>query len=429
MQFPKSIQQLRDRIGAWREVRRLLAAWRKDVATALPQMPRASRIRRVVMVPCDPWTLFGSKGDEAMITAVMDQLRLDEPDLVVGVVTETESARQQAVEKGYVPLPVWTNYGYQKIVDGVMAFKPDAVLVLGADVLDGYYHAGTATRLIAVGDMCARRGIPSALLGFSFNTQPAESVIQIFNGVSDRLHVNVRDRISLGRFQQRTTAKARLVADAAFMLIPDATHPAVQQCRQWAEQGRGEGRAIMGFNVHPMLIKSRDPVAIARLTQSAISGVEALLASRSANVALISHDYRGSDGDDVCLAEVAKALQDKFPGRIFYSRDKLTAAQLKATAGLMDCVVTGRMHLAIASLGMGVPVAALTYQDKFQGLFDHFELPHDLLIPPAEAMKPESMQRLLFRLFDDRVELKGMVEARLPDVQALSRTNLAGIRD
>ena len=47
---------------------------------------------------------------------------------------------------------------------------------------------------------------------------------------------------------------------------------------------------------------------------------------------------------------------------------------MKGLVGLVDFAVTGRMHLAIAALGMEVPVVALAYQGKFDGMMQRFDL-------------------------------------------------------
>ena len=43
------------------------------------------------------------------------------------------------------------------------------------------------------------------------------------------------------------------------------------------------------------------------------------------------------------------------------------------------------MHLAIASLGMGVPVGCITYQGKFQGLIEGFFDLYDVCIKPEDV--------------------------------------------
>jgi len=140
----------------------------------------------------------------------------------------------------------------------------------------------------------------------------------------------------------------------------------------------------------------------------------------------MSHDYRGADGDHICLGPIERALQSELGQRLMYPTQMFSAAQLKAMAGCTDGVVAGRMHLAIASLGMERPVAALTYQDKFQGLFAHFDYPQRFLLSPQEAADPEQLAALMEDFIDQLPALSAKVKQWLPQVTAASALNLEG---
>jgi polysaccharide pyruvyl transferase WcaK-like protein len=88
-------------------------------------------------------------------------------------------------------------------------------------------------------------------------------------------------------------------------------------------------------------------------------------------------------------------------------------------------VVTGRMHLAIGSLGAGVPVMCIVYQGKFEGLMSHFDLPSDALISVAELADISSATAKIVSFIDRTDALKEQVSARLPSVLEHSRRNFA----
>jgi polysaccharide pyruvyl transferase WcaK-like protein len=208
------------------------------------------------------------------------------------------------------------------------------------------------------------------------------------------------------------------------MLIPDSNTPAVRDAHDWAQEQRAHGRQVIGFNAHPMLIKNPTHEQLTHLFGVVAAALDRFMAGTNVAVALISHDYRGASGDDVCLKPIAGMLQTRFGDRLYYSETKCTAAELKGISGAMDGVVTGRMHLAIASLGMGVPVAALTYQDKFQGLMRHFELPQDLLLAPEQLVEPTPLIGLLQRFTNDIAKHKVQVGQRLATVKKMSAKNV-----
>lgn len=379
--------------------------------------------RRLIIVPSDPWTLTGAKGDEAMIQSVVSQLRAVSPDLHVGIITGSEVASGAARQLGFEPIQVWRQ-PLQAVVDAITAFKADGLAVLGADCMDGYYSADTTLCLLALADVASRLGIRSTILGFSFNDQPAPRLSSAFNAVNSRVAINVRDEVSLQRLNKFCTAQAQLVTDSAFMLIPVTDSRVVKEAFEWAQGQRAQGRQVIGFNAHPMLIKNPTPDQLTNLFETVAAALKSFMDSADVSVALISHDYRGSSGDDACLKPIAEMLQPRFGDRLYYRETKCSASELKGIAGTMDGVVTGRMHLAIASLGMGVPVAALTYQDKFQGLMRHFQLPQDLLLAPEQLVGPDPLVSLLRRFTKEIATHRAQVEQRLPVVKQMSAQNV-----
>ncbi|KQP43196.1 hypothetical protein ASF44_06410 [Pseudorhodoferax sp. Leaf274] len=192
----------------------------------------------------------------------------------------------------------------------------------------------------------------------------------------------------------------------------------------WADRQRAAGMIVLGFNLHPMLITKATPAQVEGLVASAIEALRQVIRAKRVALLLLSHDYRGEEGDDACLGPIAKALQEELGERQMYSTRQYSASELKAMAGAADGVVTGRMHLAIATLGTGKPVAAMTYQDKFQGLFAHFNYPERFLLPPADAVDPQKLASLINDFIDRLPALTGQVNAQLPSVKKASELNM-----
>jgi len=403
----------RDTDSDWAVLREAIG--RRELASGPP--------RRLIIVPSDPWTLTGAKGDEAMIQAVVSQLKAQSPLLTVGIVTASDLASSAARQLGFVPLQVWRQ-PLRHVVDAMIGFDADCLAVLGADCMDGYYGADTTLNLLALADLAARLGIRTTILGFSFNDQPVPRLAEAFDALDERVGVHVRDDVSLERFKKFSSARANLVADSAFMLTAVTDTDPVRQAEAWARGQRAAGRQVLGFNVHPMLIRNPSPEQLVRLVDNVARSVTDFMDTHAVALAMISHDYRGSSGDDACLKPLVERLLPRFGSRVFYKETRCSAAELKGIAGAMDGVVTGRMHLAIASLGMGTPVAALTYQDKFQGLMRHFDLPQELLLPPEKLCGPEPLTALLSRFAHDVPAYQAQVAQRLGAVKALSSLNV-----
>ena len=81
------------------------------------------------------------------------------------------------------------------------------------------------------------------------------------------------------------------------------------------------------------------------------------------------------------------------------------------------------MHLAIAALGMEVPVMAATYQGKFEGLFQHFGINGEFLLSPQEFLSDVVEDK--FSYFLTQIpKLKAQISATLPKVLTLSYQNI-----
>lgn len=384
-------------------------------------------IKRLLILPCDVGTVIGSKGDEAMLHAVLGEIKSGNPGVCVGVVTNDAGAKV-AGDLGFEAIPVWRSpWNLETALNGVVNFDPDALVVIGADVMDGYYAPSTAMRMLILADLAARRGVRTRILGFSFNSTPAPSLRKYFDGLHESVSVNVRDPISYGRFNSFSDAKANLVADAAFMLRPDVSTNAVISVLNWVQERRGRGDLVLAVNIHPMLLRNPSSEEVRRLNLRLCEALVKVMDKFSVSLVLLSHDYRDDVGDDVCLVEVNRELSHDYGDRVLYPMSRMSAAELKGIAGGMDGVITARMHLAIASLGMGVPVAALTYQDKFQGLFKHFGLPDKFLISPEDIVSENLLSNMLLDFVGSMEDVRSAVRLALPNVKRLSLKNIDGL--
>lgn len=360
----------------------------------------------LVLVPCDPWTVIGSRGDEAMIYAVLQSFRKRHPEGRITVVTANASAAnsedcqrmRRDFNLAYVyawrpRLQIWN------IVRAVRHARATEVFVLGADCMDGHYSPHTSTILFAVADLACRLGLKTRLTGFSWNEHPHPRTVAAAKKTTTALEILIRDPDSFGRVKS-ILPRARLVADTAFCLEPlfsDRVRAVLAQM----ESDRKAGRYVLGVNLNPML-----KVDVASVAQ-------ALNAQSNISVCLIPHDYR-SGGDLAELRKLEPLLT--VPHRLL--TDVYSAAELKALTSGLDALFTSRMHLGIAALGMGKPVAAFAYQGKFSGLFEHVGLSKDLLVIPEM-----SASQMLAALSGLR-SLKSIDANRVAFVCSLARENV-----
>lgn len=404
------------------KLKRLRRQWRDVVNNMAARPCRGSHsIMRIIIVPADPWTLTGSLGDQAMIDATLVSIGKNFSNYSIHIMTASPEASEYATKRGWIAHEIWGQPDYVSAVHRLIVEQEiDAFLAIGADIMDGYYSPLTTLRLLLTADICARYGMTSAILGFSFNEAPMKSLIPDFAAVHSSVRFQLRDPVSLQRFERFCGLKGILVADAAFVL---KDKPVEHGLSKWILEHRQAERRVLGFNIHPMLVSNASEIEVLKIIQKTIAAIKNISDNRNVAWVLMPHDHRGQDGDMRCLGPIAEALRALYADRVYLLNGENDAATLKGVAGALDGVVSGRMHLAIASLGMGVPTLCVTYQGKFEGLYRHFDLPQWLLVDMEQFSQPHFFENRLIRFVDELDILTNQVKAHLPHVKKLSRSN------
>jgi len=376
----------------------------------------------VLIVPSDGRNLIGAVGDDAMITAITQMRRSYFSEGDIYIITEREQAASLAKEIGLQPIEIPTGATFAFAVKKLLKkHNFSEIIILGADIMDGYYDPRYVEKILITADLGAKLGAVVNVIGFSFGLNSIPRLRKFFNKCDRRIHFNVRDRISFDRFRKFTSASPRLVADSAFLLEPGEVD---SETTEWIEQQRRDGRTVVGFNIHPMLFKASTPEQLSTLVEKCAQAIKDASEVTNAAWLLLPHDYRGDIGDGTCLKPIHEALHSDPSLHVRYFDGVHRAGTLKAVAGKLDGVVTGRMHLAIAALGMGVPTLCVTYQDKFEGLFQHFDLPQEFLLSPEIFQSGNSALSVAVKTFIESLPtLRLSVESKREKVLELSARN------
>lgn len=399
----------------------LLLLW--QIARRMPPPSRAAPGEAVLIIPADADGLTGSRGDEAMLAGAcaMVEDRLGRvPMWVACTGAEADASARRA---GLQPLRVWGGawmpFAFRR---RLAEARPTRALVMGADMMDGLYSPVTALRMIVAADLLARAGARTDFLGFSLNARPAPVVRLAFRLLDAAVAINLRDPSSWRRFGRATGRSARLVADTAFLMAPAAPQTAAAEAERWVQEQRAAGRCVLAVNFHPMLFRGRDPDAQARSLSAALQAtLHALTERHRVSWLLLPHDERSAAGDLAMLADLHGRLADPERAWTFHLQHPPPAAQIKALSGAVDGTITGRMHLAIATLGQGRPVLAFAYQGKFSGLMRHFRLPPWLVLEPDEARDGFELCTRVEHFIEALPMLTERVREQLPTVIALAR--------
>lgn len=379
----------------------------------------------LALLPPHPEKPFGSRGDQAMALAAIAEFRKKYPKGKVSIITSPEGQSELALINSFVDdigaLPIWGKRG----LVGVGYDSLDTVTslaVIGADVMDGYYWPLSVLRTLNFCERARSRGVEVGVMGFSFNQSPSRFSLWAFNVLHPSIRLFCRDAVSLGRVIKLTSAKPELVADAAFSM-PERKTQAVINVEDWCLRKREAGFDIVGFNLHSMLFDVPGVCAEAVAIDATVTALEKFVQQSKACVLFIPHDFRGAKNDKSILLSVYEKISEKHKERFFIPNEEFLADELKALSHLCDMVLTGRMHLAIAALGSNVPVGAIAYQGKFEGLLKHFDISNEFILQPQELSDSTAIYNWVARTYNSHAQIKTNVVAKLPHVSELSRRN------
>jgi polysaccharide pyruvyl transferase WcaK-like protein len=380
---------------------------------------------RCLIIPGDIHGLIGSRGDQAMFTVIVSKIQNRHERAIIDVaVLNPEKIRPVLpVGVGAVSFNQLSTKGRSRTAT---LAGYDELLIQGADIMDGFYNECFALQLWEMACEAASKNANSVVLGISLNGHITERVQRVIRMAPAGLKVGVRDPISLERLHSVRPGFGRLVADVAFLLSPrplSRCATSIQQSLAWCQERRKAGSVVVGVNIHSMLFLPDNGKKMDQLIKAFALVLKTLIAQQDMSFLLLPHDFRAGIADELVLEKLARLIQPHNPENIRLHSDASNADEIKTLTSGLDALVTGRMHLGIAALGQSVPIAALAYQGKFEGLFRLFGLPDELVLPPAVACCEEKLLRLFKTLLTERQSFSATISSSLPKILDLSEIN------
>ena len=315
-------KRLVERIVLHKEFRSYSHALRR-IAPAAPQTQKS-----LVIIPCAPDSVIGSRGDEAMIVASIQNFRrsagTEAPVTIICSDSFSNPGWSWLQQRYNVSLSkIWNGpYPVGKVVDEVVKLQPSEIYILGADCMDGHYSPYISFELLALYTILRKKQYRISLLGFSYNNHPHRLLNRLFRKIGKDVPFNLRDSISLEHFRQHTRLpNTRLVADAAFMLVPDSKSEAASRYKTKIDALRKNGATVvLAFNLHPMLRKEQTQQELAEYARAMSSRFQELLlklwegdgSQEKKTVVFVTHDI-----DEAILLSDRIIMMSANPGQIF----------------------------------------------------------------------------------------------------------------
>jgi colanic acid/amylovoran biosynthesis protein len=319
----------------------------------------------------------GNLGDQAMVEAFIESMSdsvlvvtRGERDLVEA---STDSARYQS----FPHLIYGSLWGYLKDLKRLkqVLATAESVSIVGADVMDGGYSYRSSANRANLAYLTQRLGIPTKVLGFSWNAAPDRRAKRALRrATATGVQALLRDPVSARRARADGIHNVVEVADLVFGASEsssDIAHVGIQNVLDTL-------KPIALINVSGLIDNKFDQTADYTRVIEHLSGL-------GFAIVILPHVSRSHDDDFRAGTKLLDALPDPLRQNVAMVDKLLLPRDIRALAKRAALTVTGRMHLAIMSLGCGTPAITISTQGKVEGLMELFGTP-ELSVTPKPGM-------------------------------------------
>ena len=248
----------------------------------------------------------------------------------------------------------------------------------------------------------------------------ALSILQRANAVCSR------DAIGLDYVKKlvanESENKYHFCFDVGFLVEP--VRPSDVHIEEFANQA--PGATLVGLNVGGLLTAGGYSgknmfglkVDYTRMIENLVSH---LIERKGANVILVPHvhaePWAGGDleSDDRACKELYEAMKERYPGRLSVLEGNHNAPETKFVIGRCDLFIGSRMHACIGALSLAVPAVALSYSDKFKGVWQTIHL--ERLVADPRELDESQILGVIEEAFENRRELRRQLLETMPRVK------------
>jgi colanic acid/amylovoran biosynthesis protein len=124
--------------------------------------------------------------------------------------------------------------------------------------------------------------------------------------------------------------------------------------------------------------------------------------------------------DDRLPARRIRQQLEHYPGQVHLVEEPLSPELLKAVYGRMDLFIGTRMHSNIFALSEGVPVIAIGYQHKTQGIARSLGL--EEWVMDISQINEKKLSELISKLYGQSASLRKQLQVQIPAIVEQSRT-------
>lgn len=388
-------------------------------------------------------TSFRNHGVEALVTTLIEQLRLRLPQpefLVLDRVPEFDASRLQDKDVRFaLDLTAKPHFSTRlrsvilKLSNQVEALardyqstlrefqSADLVVATGGDVFASEYGHRSLLSHLAPLQVARDLGKPFFFAAHSIGPFKSAADKKAFVEVArDSAGISVREGKSYEYVTKELGLPESLVshtADAAFLLGVPAPD---RLARFRAYHGFGTGRPVIALTPSQAICNWMNS-DYEQHFQTWCAVVEMLLRELDAGIILVPHVQEISPKNDDRVLATQLVRHFNFDPRLQIAGGDYSASEFKGIISQCDMVVSERMHSCIAGLSSAVCTVAIGYSIKAEGilgdLFDPEQIRGGLLLPVKEFLDPAFACEKVRQAWNMRDAVKARLTERLPGVR------------
>lgn len=301
---------------------------------------------RFAVIPPDG---YGSKGDEAMISGLLNLLQGEKTLLL------TQNYKQ------WSDILLGRTYLFDECVVALEKMPeqlPDVewLAVIGADTLDGSCGYEAAYWRLQTIKTAVSRGI-RVVVFCSIRSCMEERIVEEWRSLPEGVQVFLRDSVSEKNFADQIGYPAQHFSDLAFFAKPIISKRAAYL--QKLVESAKKSANIIGLQISETMFRSFHTEITDDMRSAFAKRVASLVISGKAEVTvvLLSHDTREWEEhwSDYHYACIAQEYLREIPGvTAIIQKPELTQAEMLPIISQLDLVICGRMHMSITAYCAGV---------------------------------------------------------------------------
>jgi colanic acid/amylovoran biosynthesis protein len=161
-----------------------------------------------------------------------------------------------------------------------------------------------------------------------------------------------------------------------------------------------------------------------RIVKTISEVVDVIVREYNASVIFIPHSsgkVRKEHSDFLVGEDIRRSISIQNKGSFYLIKEDYGPQEIKGIIGMLDLLISHRMHPTIFALSMGIPSILLAFNEKAYGLMRRFEL-SDYVVPTNNISEREILSKI-DAIFYDYTKIKKTIIEKISPVENLAKRN------